>query len=255
MHANVSAVRSWRQWVDPLVLVVVLAVLWQQSVNWFSIKPYLLPPLSQVIESMWSNRATLLSESWVTIKEVLGGFALAVVGGVLLGLVIYAVPLVRRTLYPLVVIFQGLPKIALAPLMVIWFGYGDTSKVLMAFLFAFFPVTVATLGGLAGTPAHLIEHFKAIGASPAMTFKKLLVPAALPSIMDGCRAAMPLAVIGAIVGEFVGSEHGLGHVILEANANARTDYLFAALFVISIMAGALYALVELAAKRVWWRGL
>ncbi|MFG5777838.1 ABC transporter permease [Comamonas sp. J-3] len=255
MHANVSAVRAWRQWVDPLVLVVVLAVLWQQSVNWFSIKPYLLPPLSQVIESMWSNRATLLSESWVTIKEVLGGFALAVVGGVLLGLVIYAVPLVRRTLYPLVVIFQGLPKIALAPLMVIWFGYGDTSKVLMAFLFAFFPVTVATLGGLAGTPAHLIEHFKAIGASPAMTFKKLLVPAALPSIMDGCRAAMPLAVIGAIVGEFVGSEHGLGHVILEANANARTDYLFAALFVISIMAGALYALVELAAKRVWWRGL
>ena len=255
MHANVSATSAWRQWVDPLVLIAILAVLWQQSVNWFSIKPYLLPPLSTVLESMWNNRATLASESWVTIKEVLGGFALAVVGGVLLGLVIYAVPMVRRTIYPLVVIFQGLPKIALAPLMVIWFGYGDTSKVLMAFLFAFFPVTVATLGGLAGTPAHLIEHFKAIGAPPMMTFKKLLVPAALPSIMDGCRAAMPLAVIGAIVGEFVGSEHGLGHVILEANANARTDYLFAALFVISIVAGALYALVELAAKRVWWRGL
>ena len=156
MNTNSFATRSWRQLIDPLVLTVILAVLWQQSVDWFSIKPYLLPPLSQVLESLWSNRLTLLSEAWVTIKEVLAGFVLAVVGGVLLGLVIYAIPLVKRSLYPLVVVFQGLPKIALAPLMVIWFGYGDTSKVLMAFLFAFFPVTVATLGGLAGTPAHLI---------------------------------------------------------------------------------------------------
>jgi len=255
VNPNSFATRSWRQLIAPLVLTVILAVLWQQSVDWFSIKPYLLPPLSQVLESLWSNRLTLLSEAWVTIKEVLAGFVLAVAGGVLLGLVIYAIPLVKRSLYPLVVVFQGLPKLALAPLMVIWFGYGDTSKVLMAFLFAFFPVTVATLGGLAGTPAHLIEHFKAIGAPAGMTCRKLLVPAAMPSIMDGCRAAMPLAVIGAIVGEFVGSEHGLGHLILEANANARTDYLFAALIVISVVAGALYAVVELVAKRVWWRGL
>ena len=254
MHSNIPVAASWRRFSDPLILAVVLAVLWEHSVNWFQVKAYLLPPLTKVFESLWGNRAILLSESWVTIQEVLAGFVLAVVGGVMLGGLIYSVPVINRTLYPLTVVFQGLPKIALAPLMVIWFGYGFTSKVLMAFLFAFFPVTVATLGGLAGTPAHLIEHFKAIGASRWTTFKRLLAPAAMPSIRDGCRAAMPLAVIGAIVGEFVGSERGLGHLILEANANARTDYMFAALIVISVVAGLLYALVEIAAKRVWWRG-
>ena len=139
--------------------------------------------------------------------------------------------------------------------MVIWFGYGYTSKVLMAFLFAFFPVVIQTMGGLAGTPVELLEHFRAIRASPWTTFRRLQVPSALPAILDGCKAAMPLAVIGAIVGEFVGSEKGLGHLILAANAQARTDLLFAALVAVSIVAGALYYFVELVARRVWWRAL
>jgi NitT/TauT family transport system permease protein len=246
---------AWRRVVDPTLLFLLLAVLWEKAVDLFHVKRYLLPPLSDVLRSMWTNRAILLSESLVTVQEVLWGFLFAVVGGVLLGLAIHAVPMVRRSFYPLIVVFQGLPKIALAPLMVIWFGYGYASKILMAFLFAFFPVVIATMGGLAGTPHHLLEHFRAIRASKWTTFKRLQVPAALPSILDGCRTAMPLAVIGAIVGEFVGSEHGLGHLILEANANARTDLLFAALVAISIVAGVLYFLVELAARRVWWRAL
>jgi NitT/TauT family transport system permease protein len=138
---------------------------------------------------------------------------------------------------------------------VVWLGYGLSSKVLMAFLFAFFPIVISTLGGLAGTPVHLLEHFRAIGASPWTTFRRLQFPAALPSFIDGCKMAMPLAVIGAIAGEFVGSEKGLGSLILLANANARTDLVFAALIAISILAGAFYLVVELAAKRVWWRGL
>ncbi|WP_198085018.1 ABC transporter permease [Variovorax sp. E3] len=255
MNQPVPRSEAWRRFTDPALLFIVLAVLWEKSVDVFGIKRYLLPPLSQVLDSLWSNRMALLAQSWVTTQEVLAGFALAAIGGVLLGLAIHAVPVVRRMLYPLIVVFQGLPKIALAPLMVIWFGYGDTSKILMAFLFAFFPVVIATMGGLAGTPAHLVEHFRAIRAPAWTTFRRLYVPSALPSIMDGCKSAMPLAVIGAIVGEFVGSERGLGHLILEANANARTDYLFAALVVISVVAGLLYVLVELAAKRVWWRGL
>ena len=255
MQQSFSRSESWRRFTDPALLFLLLALLWEKAVDVFGIKRYLLPPLSHVLDSMWPNRANLLLQSWITTQEVLAGFVLAVVGGVVLGLAIHALPVVRRTLYPLIVVFQGLPKIALAPLMVIWFGYGDTSKVLMAFLFAFFPVVIATMGGLAGTPAHLIEHFRAIRAPAWVTFRRLHVPSALPSIMDGCKSAMPLAVIGAIVGEFVGSEHGLGHLILEANANARTDYLFAALVAISLVAGLLYVLVELAAKRVWWRGL
>jgi NitT/TauT family transport system permease protein len=246
---------AWRRIVDPAILFLLFALLWEKAVDIFGIKRYLLPPLSQVLETAWKSRGVLVAQSWVTTQEVVAGFVLAVVGGVALGLAIHALPVVRRAVYPAIVVFQGLPKIALAPLMVIWFGYGTASKVLMAFLFAFFPVVISTMGGLAGTPAHLIEHFRAIRATPWTTFRRLQAPAALPSILDGCRSAMPLAVIGAIVGEFVGSERGLGHLILEANANARTDLVFATLIAVSIVAGVLYLAVELVARRVWWRAL
>jgi NitT/TauT family transport system permease protein len=248
-----TAAASWRRIVDPAVLFLVIAIVWEKSVDLFHIKRYLLPPLSQVLDVTWATRGTLFEQAWITTQQVVLGFLLAAVGGVLLGLVIHAVPVARRALYPLVVAFQGLPKIALAPLMVVWVGYGSASKVLMAFLFAFFPVVVATMGGLAGTPSHLLEHFRAIKASSWTTFRRLQVPSALPSIIDGLKTAMPLAVIGAIVGEFVGSENGLGHLILEANANGRTDLVFAALIAVSAVAGLLYLLVELAARRVWWR--
>lgn len=246
---------KWREIAEPAIVFAVLAVVWEKAVAIFGIKRYLLPPLSDVLATLWQARALILKEAWVTAGEIVIGYFCAVVAGALLGLAIFAWPTMRRTLYPLIVLFQGLPKVALAPLLVIWFGYGLSSKVLMAFLFAFFPVVVATLGGLAGTPEHLLEHFRAIRASPMTTFVRLRIPSALPSILDGCKTAMPLAVIGAIVGEFVASENGLGHLILEANANARTDLLFAALIAISILAGVLYVLVEVAAKRVWWRAL
>lgn len=244
-----------RRIVDPAVLFILLAIVWEKAVDLFGIKRYLLPPLSQVLDTAWKNFGLIARESLVTLWEVLLGYGLAAAGGIALGLAIFAWPVARRTLYPLIVVFQGLPKIALAPLMVIWFGYGTSSKVLMAFMFAFFPVVISTLGGLASTPPHLLEHFQAIRASAWTTFRRLQFPYALPQVMDGCKSAMPLAVIGAIVGEFVGSEHGLGHLILEANASAKTDLLFAALIAISVVAGLLYWLVELVAKRVWWRAL
>ncbi len=246
---------QWRAYIDPLMVFVVFAILWELAVDAFDIKPYLLPTLSSVLQSMWDNRTNLLLQSWITTQEVLFGFVGAVVTGVLLGAVIHSWSFIRRTIYPFVVVFQGIPKIALAPLMIIWFGYGDISKILMAFLFAFFPVVIATMGGLAATPSNLIEHFRAIRAPGWVMFRRLYVPSALPSIMDGCKQAMPLAVIGAIVGEFVGSEHGLGHLILNTTANARTDYLFAALITVSALAALLYLVIELVAKRVWWRGL
>jgi NitT/TauT family transport system permease protein len=232
-----------------------LAVAWEVSVVAFDIKPYLLPRLALVVESLWTHRVKLFLQSLVTAKEIGLGYLLAVFGGIAIALVIYAWPLAYRMLYPVLVVFQGLPKIALAPLMIIWMGYGTSSKVLMAFLFSVFPVVISTLGGLLGTPHHLLEHFRAIRAGRATTFWRLQLPAALPSIMDGCKTAMPLAVIGAIVGEFVGSERGLGYLILEATAQARTDLLFAALLAVSVLAGLLYWLVEVLANRVWWRAL
>jgi NitT/TauT family transport system permease protein len=249
------SIEKWRRFIDPAILFLLLALVWEQAVEIFGIKRYLLPPLSQVIETLWESRVMILRQSWITTCEILLGYLWAVAGGILLGLVIFAWPTMRRTLYPLIVLLQGLPKVALAPLLVTWFGYDLTSKVVMAFLIAFFPVVVSTLGGLAGTPEHLLEHFRAIRASRMTTFLRLRLPAALPSIMDGCKSAMPLAVIGAIVGEFVGSDSGLGNMILEANASANTALLFAALAAISALTCVLYLIVELVAKRVWWRAL
>jgi NitT/TauT family transport system permease protein len=255
----VPAASTRKRWItttlERVVLFAALALLWEKSVEIFQIKPYLLPRLSTVLNTLWTSRANLLDQALVTGEEIVLGYAAAVIGGVLMALAIFAWPIAYRTFYPLLVLFQGLPKIALAPLMVIWVGYGISSKVLMAFLFAFFPVVISTLGGLAGTPENLVEHFRTIKASRWTTFRRLQLPAALPSIMDGCKTAMPLAVIGAIVGEFVGSQRGLGYLILEANAQARTDLLFAALVAISILAGLLYWIVEFAANRVWWRAL
>ncbi|MBX3553442.1 MAG: ABC transporter permease [Pseudolabrys sp.] len=244
-----------RATIERVILFVALAAIWEIGVIAFKVKPYLLPRLSTVVESLWTFRTTLLVQSLVTANEIILGYIAAVIGGVILSLIIYAWPLARRTVYPLVVLFQGLPKIALAPLMIIWMGYGTSSKVFIAFLFAFFPVVISTLGGLSGTPQNLVEHFRSIRANTWTTFWRLQLPAALPSIMDGCKTAMPLAVIGAIVGEFVGSERGLGYLILDATAQAKTDMLFAALIAVSVLAGLLYWVVEILADRVWWRSL
>jgi NitT/TauT family transport system permease protein len=244
-----------RELIEPVLFFALLAAAWESAVRVFGVKAYLLPPLSAIGTAFWDARALLWQHTLVTLGEVLLGFASAVLAGVPMALLVFFVPLAKRTLYPLLIGLQSIPKIGLAPIIVVWCGYGLGSKVLMAFLFAFFPIVIGTLGGLEGVPAHLIEHFRAIRASAWTTFRRLQVPAALPAIMDGCKSAMPLAVIGAIVGEFVGSERGLGHLILDANAQAKSDLLFAALVAISIVAGVLYLAVEIAARRVWWRAL
>lgn len=255
MQADIIKAGWLRATIERVILFVALAAIWEIGVIAFNVKPYLLPRLSTVLESLWTYRTTMLIQSLVTANEIILGYIAAVIGGIVLSLIIYAWPLARRTVYPLVVLFQGLPKIALAPLMIIWMGYGTSSKVFIAFLFAFFPVVISTLGGLSGTPQNLVEHFRSIRANTWTTFWRLQLPAALPSIMDGCKTAMPLAVIGAIVGEFVGSERGLGYLILDATAQAKTDMLFAALIAVSVLAGLLYWVVEILADRVWWRSL
>jgi NitT/TauT family transport system permease protein len=243
----------WRKIGERIALLLAFAVLWEVGVILFHVKPYLIPRLSDVFSSLWVNRSMFLHQSLVTGEEIIIGYICAVVGGIAISLMIFLWPAAERLLYPIVVFLQGLPKIALAPLMIIWVGYGLSSKVLMAFLFGFFPIVVSTLGGLSGTPHNLVEHFRAIRAGPWATFFRLRLPSALPTIMDGCKTAMPLCVIGAIVGEFVGSEKGLGYVILDATAQSRTDMMYAALIVVSVLAGLFYWLVEILAARVWWR--
>ena len=244
-----------RRWLEPVLFFALLALLWQYGVTWFGLRRYVLPPLSEVLTAGWKAREELAANALVTAIEVAAGFALSVAGGAALGLLIHASASARRTLYPLVTALQSLPKIALAPLMMVWFGYGFTSRIASAVLFALFPVAIATVGGLASVPRHLEEHFRALGANPWDTFRRLRMPAALPGFVDGVRISTPLAVIGTIAGEFVGGDKGLGHLILFATANGRTDLMFAVILTITALALAFYALVEAASRLVWWRGL
>ncbi|MEH6551625.1 MAG: ABC transporter permease [Pseudomonadales bacterium] len=238
---------------DALLFFVALAVIWEVSIAVFDIKSYILPSLGDIAVAFWQSWDVLMQNSVITLGEVLLGFVSAVILGVAISLLIYFIPVAKRTLYPFMIALQSIPKIGLAPIIVVWFGYGLSSKVIMAFLFAFFPIVIATLGGLAGIPAHLEEHFRALRSSTWNTFWRLRVPSALPSFIDGCKVAMPLAVIGAIVGEFVGSNDGLGNLILMATGSSQTALTFAALAAVTTLSLVLFYIIELMGRLVWWR--
>jgi NitT/TauT family transport system permease protein len=235
------------------IFFIFLGLVWEFSVKIFEVKSYILPPLSDIFRELWVSRGPLWENTLITFNEVIIGFAMAVVFGVAIAVAIYFVPLARRTLYPTVIGLQSVPKIGLAPIIIVWFGYGLFSKVIMAFLFAFFPIVIATLGGLSTTPENLIEHFRALRASRWTTFWKLRVPSALPNFVDGCKVAMPMAVIGAIVGEFVGSNDGLGNLILLATGSSNSTLTFAALFAVTGLSLFLFFAIELCGRLVWWR--
>ncbi|MFN8059877.1 MAG: ABC transporter permease [Vicinamibacterales bacterium] len=244
-----------RRRLEPLAFFAVLAAAWECAVRGFGVPRYLVPPLSAVASAAWEWRADLVEHGWVTLQEVLVGLGAAIAAGVAIGVLIHVSPFARRTIYPLVSALQSLPKIALAPLTIVWLGYGFASKVASTFLFAVFPIVIATLGGFSSTPTSLVEHFAALGASPWDTFRRLRLPSALPALVDGVRVALPLAVVGAIVGEFVGAERGLGQLILQASAQSRTDLMFAAILAVTVLALATFWVVERLARLVWWRGL
>lgn len=244
-----------RNVVDPIVFLIVCGLLWEWSVHFFGIKAYLFPPLSEVFRVFWTERVSLWNHGLITLLEVVVGFVWAVFGGVTVALAIFFVPTIRRTVYPMITAMQSVPKVALAPLMVVWFGYGLSAKFIMAFLFAVFPIIIATLGGLSSTPDHLVEHFQSLRASRWETIWRLRIPTAMPNFIDGCRIAVPLAMIGAVVGEFIGSQNGLGYIILVSSSTAQTSLMFAALITIAVLSLALFMLMELIGRLVWWRSL
>lgn len=238
---------------DPIAAFVLLLVLWECVVRGLGVKAYLLPAPSAILRAAWSARATLAHQTWITLEEVLAGFVVAVVAGVAAAAAIFFVPLLRRTLYPLLIALQSVPKVGLAPIVVVWLGYGLSSKVLMAMLFAVFPILIATLGGFRSTPESLVEHFRALRAGPWQTLWHLRLPSALPHFLDGCKVAMPLAMIGAVVGEFIGSYDGLGNLIMLASGSSNTGLTFAALGAVTILSLALFYVIEWLGSFVWWQ--
>jgi NitT/TauT family transport system permease protein len=239
----------------PVALFVVVAALWQFLPGILGLEKFVLPPLSDVLAQFGS--ASLLDQLWtnglVTLKEtVLGlllGSVLGIVGGVLLG----ESALTRATFYPYLVAFQSLPKIALAPLFVIWFGFGTTPKELVAATLTFFPLLVNTMSGVMSVDRDRAKLFRAMSASRRQTWFKLLLPSALPSVLAGFEVATVLALLGAVLGEFVSSQDGLGVLLQQQQTNYDTAGVFATLIVLAVMGVVLNQIVVQLRKRlVFW---
>lgn len=241
--------RIWSTIWPPLLVVCLLVLLWQFGVTLFGIPPYMLPTPWQVGQALIDQPGRLLSATGRTAIAMLLGFICSAVGGVVLGSCLTLVPLARRGIYPLTLILQMVPLVAIAPMLVVWFGWGIPSVVAAACIVSIFPVIASTLDGLQSVDPGLKELFRIYGAGKMRTWWMLGFPASLPSIFTGLRIAAGLAVIGAIVGEFVGSYGGdhapLGSVITSALKQTRTDVVFAAIILAAALGFALFGIVNL----------
>ena len=234
----------------PAATLVGAVILWELASRIFHIPKFVMPAPSQIVGEAWDWRYRFIGHTWVTLYETLGGFALSIVVGVPLAVLIVYSPWLRRALYPLIVVTQAVPKIAIAPVLLLIIGYGKAPKMIVAFLVAFFPIVVDTATGLAATPPELLDLSRSYRASAFKTFTKVRFPMALPFFFSGLKVAITLAVIGAVVGEFVGSDQGLGYVILSATSYWKTGLAFSAMILLSLMAIVLFGAVCLVERLV-----
>ncbi len=233
-----------------------LAARWDLISNALSIEDFLVPAPSDVAESLWRDRSLLADDSWVTMREVVLGFACALASGLAFALVLHLSDTLRRAFYPLLIASQTIPPVAIAPILVVWFGFGLGPKVLLIALVCFFPVTVNTLDGLRSVDPQLITMMRTLGAGRAQILGRVELPSALPFFFSGTKIAIAVAVIAAVFAEWVGAESGLGHQIFVAESQLLTARMFAAITLLGVMAIVLFGLVALIERRVvrWDRG-
>ena len=241
--------------VRPLITALGLLVCWQLLVWATGAPPYILPGPLAVGRVLLARGDLLLEHALVTATEILLGILIGSLVGATSAILLTAWAPARRWLMPLLVVSQALPVFALAPLLVLWLGYGMASKIAMAVLIIYFPVTAAFFDGLRRTDPGWLELARVMNARPLAVLWRIRLPAALPALGSGLRVAASVAPIGAVVGEWVGSSAGLGYLMLHANARMQVDLVFAALFLLALMALALYFAVDRAARRLvpWQR--
>jgi NitT/TauT family transport system permease protein len=243
-RARVSAVLA------PIAVVVGLLVVWEFGTRASGVPVFLLPPPSAIVAAMAKHASLLAVASGVTTIEIVLGFALSIAVGIPLALMIFLWPPFARAVLPLLISSQAMPKVAVAPLLLVWFGFGLLPKVLIAFLIAFFPVVINTAVGLAAIEPEKIFLARSMGLGGWDTFFKIRLPDALPAIFAGLKISITLAVVGAVVGEFVGGDAGLGYLLMVANGSMDTQLLFAGIVCLTILGIALYMVVELTERLV-----
>jgi NitT/TauT family transport system permease protein len=232
-------------WRPALLLAVVFAVWWVIADREL-VANYLVPRPGQVGRVLTDQWSFLMRQTWVTFYETVIGFLLAAALGLLTAVLIVYSPSLDKAIYPLVLFAQVIPKIAIAPLMIVWFGLGLTPKIMLAVLIAFFPVVISGVAGLRSTDPELLDLSATMGAGAWKTFRKIRFPNALPHLMAGLKVAVTLAVTGAVVGEFVGATEGLGYVLVVANGSLDAPMLFADLLLMSAIGILLFVAVEVA---------
>jgi NitT/TauT family transport system permease protein len=231
------------RYLKPVALLAILLIVWQVASDIFEIPWFILPSPLQILAKLAGNYERLLHHTWITLMEVFAGFALAIVGGMIFAILIVYSRFLEESLYPLLVMLQVTPQVAIAPVLVIWFGSSYLPKILVAFLVAFFPMVVNTAAGLMRVPEELLDLMNGFKVSKAKVFLLIRLPNALPYIFAGMRISITLSVIGAVVGEFVAASEGLGYVVFTGTANLDTPLTFAAIFILATMGIVLFWLV------------
>lgn len=233
-----------------LVVFLGLLIVWHLVVTFLNMPAFILPSPKSVILVAMARADTLLGHAAVTLAEILLGLLFGTLFGIASALFMAYFRPARSWLLPVLVVSQAVPVFTLAPVLVLWFGYGMAPKVAMATLIIYFPVTAAFYDGLRRTETGWVDLARTMGASKAAILRQIRIPAALPAFASGLRVAAAVAPIGAVVGEWVGASAGLGYYMLLMNGRVQTDAMFAALFVLAIMAVCIYFLIDLALRRL-----
>jgi len=234
----------WGRWATnyagPAATLAAVGVAWEVGVRLAGVPAWLLPTPSAIAAALWEWRVQAPRHVWATLYEVLGGFLLAIAVGIPLAVAIVYSPFVRRVAYPVLLVFQSVPKVALAPLLLLYLGYGVQTNVSVAAIVAFFPIVVNTVTGLESVEPELLQLSRSFDAGALRIFWKVRLPWALPHIFSALKVAVSLAVIGAVVGEFVGSDRGLGYVIVTASASMNTSLVFGIMILLALMGIAVF---------------
>ena len=238
----------------PVLVTAAALVAWELLVRALRVKAVVLPRPSAVAAVLWSQAPLILEHMWPTFYQIVLGFLLSVAGGALVAVLITYAAAVRAGYYPLIVVSQIVPKVAVAPLFVVWFGLGDLSRLLLAFLIAFFPIVINTATGLTSVDEDIVRMARAYTGTRWQIFAKIRLPHALPLIFGGMKISITLAVIGVVVAEFVAAQRGIGYLIVMANGLLDTPLMMAAITALSLMGLGLYgAVAALERLVVYWQ--
>jgi ABC-type nitrate/sulfonate/bicarbonate transport system permease component len=231
------------RWLWPGLIVLGLLAAWEALARLYSVPRWLLPTPSSVGVELWASRGLLWGHTLVTLEEVVIGFALALGVGVVLAVAIAYSRVLERSIYPLVIASQTVPIIAIAPLLLVWVGYGMAPKIIVVALISFFPIVVNMVDGLRSVDADMANMLRTLGASRWQVFAKVQAPTSLPFLFSGVRVAVAVSVIGAVIGEWVGASKGLGYLMLRSAPYFLTARIFAAILILSVMGVGLFVLV------------